>query len=121
MSHSMGEVWSADSKLLGYFEYNGTCDVARTRVYQTPDDVSANWRGDNDRKCVCGGSGQPVLLYTTYGGGFCWDGRVCWNCMAITNGIYDFESSDGRPFPVTPGTTARPGSPAPPSSKIRPA
>jgi hypothetical protein len=96
----MGEIWSQYGSLLGYFEYNGTCDVVCTRVHLKAEDVRANWRMDNDRKCVCAGSGQDVLLYTTYGGGFYWDGRVCWNCMAITDGIYDFELNDGRPFKI---------------------
>ncbi len=119
MSHAMGEVWSLEGKLLGHFEYNGTCDVACTRVHLSAEGVSANWRGDNQRGCACGGSGQTVLLYTTYGGGYYWDGRVCWNCMAITDGIYDFEINNGRPFPFKPDTTARPGSPPSPSSATR--
>ncbi len=101
MSHSLSEVWTDDGLLVGYFEYNGTVDVCCTRVQRAPEGVSAHWRSEgNSSACSCAGSGQPVVLYTTYGGGFYWSGRVCWNCMAITEGIIAEDTCDGRPFPT---------------------
>jgi hypothetical protein len=100
MSHAWGEVWSEDGKLYGFFEYDGTSDVVCTRIHLDRVGVEANWRKDNWRKCTCGSLGQPVILYTSYGFGFYWPGRVCWGCLAVTEGITDdgLETHDGHPF-----------------------
>lgn len=107
MSNTRGEVWSLDGRILGHFEYNGTCDFANTRVYATVEDVGKNWRKDNQRDCTCDAAGERVILWTQYGGGFYWTSRVCWNCMAITGTKepYDDSHCDGHPFPqsaITP-------------------
>lgn len=98
MSHANGEIWSQEGNLLGFFEYNGTCDCVCTRVHQTEEGVIENWRGDNWRNCTCGGSGQPAILYTNYGFGYHWIGAVCWVCNAVVGGISDFDSTPGHPF-----------------------
>lgn len=98
MSHSTGEIWSLDGQLLGHFEYNGTVDMCCTRVHLTKEAMLDCWRKDNWRDCSCGAIGQTVLLYTTYGGGVNWEGKVCWNCMAIVGGVDSSESVDGHPF-----------------------
>ena len=107
MSHSSGEVWSKTGELLGYFEYNGTVDVVCTRIYKTEDDMIEHWRGHNFRDCICEHK-KPleVILYSSYGGGFYWDGAVCLDCEAIMEGILPYEDYDvylgltnGHPFP----------------------
>lgn len=98
MSHASGEVWSKDGKLLGYFEYDGTCDVVCTRIHLTAAGVREHWRGDNHRNCTCGATGQSVVLYTDYGFGCYWPGRVCWACMAVVDGIDPEGAEDGHPF-----------------------
>jgi hypothetical protein len=99
VSHTLGEIWSQEeARLLGFFEYNGTCDIVCTRVHPRVEGVEQNWRADNQRECSCGEESQPVILYTTYGDGYHWPGRVCWKCEAITSGIRDFERVDGHPY-----------------------
>jgi len=98
VSHANGEIWSLDGNPLGYFEYDGTSDTVCTRVHLKVEDVRRNWRADNWRDCECGALGQTVVLYSDYGCGFYWQGRVCWRCLAVTDGIYDFDDTPGHPF-----------------------
>lgn len=109
MSHSHGEIWSPAGQRLGWFEYNGTSDVVCARVYKTSEEMQANWRGDNWRACQDEAGHQPrwqdVVLYTSYGGGFHWPGKVCWDCLAVVDGLMptgDFtgepDTKDGHPF-----------------------
>ncbi len=73
----------------GYFEYNGTCDIAMPRVYRTMDEVSDNWR---DRLGLqpawdepdCGCEKTHVVLHADYGDGIDWDSEVCFEHMRIT-------------------------------------
>jgi hypothetical protein len=68
--------------------------------------MSDNWRGDNWRDCQDPAkhksSWQPVILYTSYGAGFWWEGQVCWDCMAVVEGIVPLaegqDTMDGHPF-----------------------
>jgi hypothetical protein len=112
MSHAVGEIWSTEkgffSKqriLLGWFEYNGTSDIACTRVYNTREEMLANWRGNNSRSCFCKAVGQSVILYTDYGNGYHWPGRVCWNCMSIIDGMLAIDTIEGHPFRPSVNTT----------------
>lgn len=100
MSHSLGEIWSQEGKLLGWFEYNGTCDVACARIYLEEQELHDNWRKDNWRTCKCGSAGQTVILYSSYGNGFHWPATVCWGCLAILEPKSDFWdiATDGHPF-----------------------
>jgi hypothetical protein len=98
MSHSEGQIWSRDGKFIGFFEYNGTVDVVCGRVYRTSEEMDENWRQDNHRRCKCGAEGAPAVLYTNYGNGFYWDGRVCLECMAVADGLMPEETTDGHPF-----------------------
>lgn len=100
MSHSLGEVWK-DGVLRAHFEYNGTCDTVRARLHEAIDGVTDNWRDDNWRFCTCGQSPETVIIYSSYGGGFYWEGKACFVCMAITDGFApDGNSTDGHPFPT---------------------
>ena len=110
MSHASGEVWTPEGTLLGYFEYNGTVDVACARIFESFDTLWDNWRGDVCRDCTCGGTvKQDVVLFTNYGGGFYWPGKACLPCCAITDGHHPFDPFDddnlpidGHPFPHLP-------------------
>lgn len=110
MSHSYGEIWSLAGNLLAYFEYNGTVDVCQSRLFNTREEVWANWRGkDFHRVCSCGQS-QPVLIYSEYGGGFYWEGKACLQCMAITDRLTpssedpndEYTDKNGHPFREIP-------------------
>lgn len=37
MSHRSGKVFALDGSLIGWFEYNGSVDVARTQIFATQD------------------------------------------------------------------------------------
>lgn len=88
MSHSSGTVYTEDrSTIIGYFEYNGTVDVACSSVQKTADDVWKHWRTpESMRQCTCG---QPILqlvvLDADYGGGIEWESVMCTTCMVIVD------------------------------------
>lgn len=85
MSHDTGTVWSSDHKtILGYFEYNGTCDVACTAIQKTLEELSTHWRGPGcERECSCGKEPMNVILHSAYGSGFEWCSTACLECMSI--------------------------------------
>jgi hypothetical protein len=126
MSHANGEVWTPDGKLVGFFEYDGTCDFACSTIWRTPEELADNWRKDSiNRKCGCGPDGSTdVILYTDYANGSHWSAKACLKCMAVTdrfepygvrfnpfpaygggNDDQDDEAwtpADGHPFPNSP-------------------
>lgn len=107
MSHSLGMIFSRDEKpkVLAYYEYDGTSDVCRPRLFNTSDEVHDNWRTkDFWRECKCGNAPTPVWIYSGYGGGFYWEGEACLKCHAITKNLtldalheQDKDQIDGRP------------------------
>lgn len=100
MSHAYGEVWSLAGQILGHFEYNGTVDVACSRVHLTQDEVREHWREDNSRQCPC--EGKIVILWTNYGYGFYWLAKYCSLHMVITSGLDPEGSIKGHPFREKP-------------------
>ena len=98
MSHAFGEVWSLDGKLQGYYEYNGTADVACTRIFHNEDDLIHAWRKDVFADCSCNQQSILVILYTEYGRGCYWLGKACLSCQAITEGLSPDSSLNGHPF-----------------------
>src|SRR4051812_49050638 len=87
MSHAMGEVIH-DGRVVGFFEYNGTCDVACNRIFCDRNNLWDNhWRTQyvNDAACVCGeeSPGQEVILYADYADGFHWPATACLTCGVI--------------------------------------
>jgi len=100
MSHASGEVFAADgSRRLGWFEYNGTVDVACSRIFDTHEELQANWRKDAMRKCDCGQSSVEVVLYSSYGYGFYWTAKACLQCKAIVDHREPSHYSPGPRFP----------------------
>lgn len=86
MSHAYGRIRSEDGELLGHFEYSGTSDVIHTKIRESKEEVSKNWRGDdNYAHCKC--KGQEVLLAVDYGSGSTWRGKACFEHMAIIGGL----------------------------------
>lgn len=105
MSHASGRVYAADgSRLLGYFEYNGTSDVVTTAIGSW-EEMDQNWRtARNMRHCQCRPQQHtPVILHTDYGNGYYWSGSACLACRAITGGYDPYHTDDGpingHPFP----------------------
>lgn len=87
MSHSSGVV-RVGGLCVGYFEYNGTSDIAMPRIYRTFEEVSDNWRDKlglqpyNEPVCDC--EKIPVVLHAHYGNGIEWDSEACLEHMRIT-------------------------------------
>lgn len=102
MSHALGEVWTLVGQRVGWFEYNGTVDIAYTNICLTEEGVHRFWRSEKAH-AECSNPKEhthtPVILYSHYGGGFHWLGRACLNleCMAITDGMIP-GYLDGPPF-----------------------
>lgn len=72
MSHSPGQVLDVIGEIVGYFEYNGTVDVALPQIFATAEARDDAWRKDQPAPCNC--SGVAVTLVSE---GFTWDGRAC--------------------------------------------
>lgn len=85
MSHDAGTVKFPDGTTMHY-EYDGTADVALSHLYDTYEEMRANWRKGTWLRCTCG-KDEEVTIATDYGGGDEWDGRACRHCRAITQGL----------------------------------
>lgn len=85
MSHASGTVTFEDGVVLHY-EYDGTTDVCIPDLYTTYDEMASNWRNHPWKECSCGNK-ETVTIYSSYGGGFEWEGKACRHCMCITDGL----------------------------------
>lgn len=87
MSHAYGQVLiqkGQDWVTFGWFEYNGTVDIAIPSIWRTQKETSAHWREDGPfKKCTCGKLPEPVLLRADYGSGIEWQGEACLDCRVI--------------------------------------
>ena len=106
MSHANGQVRFQDGTTM-HFEYDGTADMAISRLYDTNAEVHENWRADPrpHNKCGCE-NGEPVKIATDYGNGYWWTGMACKQCRAIWHthewGLLvpdEAWSDDHRPLP----------------------
>lgn len=96
MSHAPGQVLDVIGEVVGHFEYNGTVDVARAKIFATAEERDAAWRQDQPNPCTCHGS--DVTLVTE---GFRWDARACLDHGFIVHGrspIYGQEEDDAWPM-----------------------
>jgi hypothetical protein len=83
MSHAIGRVIK-DERVIGYFDYDGTCDIAIPNIYSSLEELRENWRKWPPYKCECDiDSLEDVILYTDYGNGWHWDAKVCLKCGVI--------------------------------------
>ena len=100
MSHARGQVRFDDGTIM-YYEYNGTCDVVCSCLYDTATEMQDKWRNQPHNECKCGKT-EPVQIATNYGDGSSWIGKACKNCRSIDYGrgnMYDEEDEyrDGLP------------------------
>lgn len=86
MSHANGVVMKG-TKAVGYFEYDGTVDVAVSAIWSTREELEKYWRSGVWKDCECGKPPEEVVLYTEYGGGFHWPARICFRCGAIVDNL----------------------------------
>lgn len=83
MSHAMGKIRFQDGEVW-YYEYNGTVDYAISYIHRTKEDVIMYWRTYEHKECECGRK-EPVSIYSSYGGGFYFDGEACRNCKSLSH------------------------------------
>jgi hypothetical protein len=92
VSHSPGQVLDVIGEIVGYFEYNGTVDVARAKIFATADERDEAWRQDQPAPCSC-----PGVDVTLVAEGFTWEGRACLEHGFIVSGtspLYGREDDD---------------------------
>lgn len=92
MSHSPGQVLDVLGEILGHFEYNGTVDHARPKIFASPEERDDAWREDQPPPCAC--PGVDVTLVTE---GFTWEARACLDhgfIVAGTSPIWGREDDD---------------------------
>ncbi len=84
MSHAWGEVLTIGTlEVLGYFEFDGTSGMAIPDIFNTREELTANWRKDRDYR-VCPHEVQAnVIIYAHYGSGIWWYGEACFECNLI--------------------------------------
>lgn len=82
-----------DGVSIGFFEYNGTADVAQTSIYLTREELSKNWRTYQRVECQAPNDHEhvDVLLNTSYGRGIEWKSQACLECMAITGNLMPYD------------------------------
>jgi len=74
-----------ERELVGWFEYDGTSDFARPKIFPTQDEMSACWRKDQGKvTCTCGKPTTKVLIVADYGCMPEWQGYACLTCMVIS-------------------------------------
>lgn len=82
---------------LGYYIYQGSSGTACTRIFPTEEEA---WKANRtDRayaECSCGQEPTPVILRSTYGGGFSWGSTVCLPCAAIVGWRGRFEEDEAE-------------------------
>lgn len=94
MSHAIGKIL-VEGKTIGWFEYNGTVDVARPQVFATSEDVCAHWREPQPARCLC--AGVPCEVWTAYGN-LAWPSRFCAEHGFIVGALDPYSETDDEPI-----------------------
>lgn len=81
MSHSPGQVLDERGGIIGHFEYNGTVDVARAKIFASAEACDAAWREDQEAPCTCAGVAVTLVCEQ-----LTWDARVCFDHGFIVHG-----------------------------------
>lgn len=84
MTHAYGAV-KFDNQIM-YYEYDGTTDIARPKLYETHAEMIDHWREWNGKTTECNHVIEDVEIYTDYAGGFYWKGAACRKCNMIIKG-----------------------------------
>ena len=82
MSDALVEVW-VNGVVVAYGRYQGSADLAHPGLAP-----SIDWEaiGSCFEWKPCEHDGVEALIYSDYGGGFHWPGRVCLECWRINEG-----------------------------------
>ena len=92
MSRALGTVYNINSQIIGYFIYDGTCDLCYPAIYATKDIAFTHYRtpAEINTKCLCPFPKiKEVTLQIDYGNGKQWDGAMCTNCECIVDGLQE--------------------------------
>lgn len=99
MSHASGRIYTllADDRpggtgpkikgnLIGWFEYNGTVDIALPTIFANADELSAAWRTHGfENQCACTVDLADVRIETDYAD-YWWHGKACLTHKCIAAG-----------------------------------
>lgn len=118
LSHARGQVRFFYGGSIKYFEYNGTSDICRPKLYDTFDEMIDNWRKPpfsrevnntiytkkswlekifnvSKEESLCNHNEEPIEIYADHGEGFHWKGTACKKCNMILKGMEPLELSIG--------------------------
>src|ERR1700761_1676324 len=78
MSHQPGKV-IVNNKIVAHFEYDGTSDVNLPQLYSSQEELSANWRQDQNWSLAQNCKHEPTaaIIFNSYADGAWHPGRVC--------------------------------------------
>ena len=82
MSLSPGEVLDVLGEIVGHFEYDGTVDVARPKIFPTVEERDAAWRQSQPEPCTCVGVEVSLVCEK-----LTWDARACLDHGFIVYGL----------------------------------
>lgn len=93
MSHSQGRIKFPDGTIK-FLEYNGTSDVMLPFIYDTEEELQANWRRRDWKYCNNKEHNHiEVDIATSYGGGFSWKAKACVECNCLVDNLMPFDNN----------------------------
>lgn len=87
MSHATGLILFEDG-CHRFFEYDGTVDVCRPKLWETYQELHDHWREELSypwAKCTCGNPPESVKAFADYGNGMHWNTTACKTCGLIVD------------------------------------
>lgn len=99
MSHASGVIRFQDGTFR-FFEYDGTSDLVRPKLYSSPDDLRDHWREDYDWdacKCKCG-KATTAEAHASYGSGMVFEVVACPHCNTINSPCALEHYNTGKPL-----------------------
>lgn len=76
MSSARAEYFTPAGDFIGYGVYSGTSDVLAPAITRECDWAEGGW----ELLAACQHEGEEAIVYSDYGGGSYWPGRVCREC-----------------------------------------
>lgn len=85
MSRANVHILDPKGKVIAYSLYNGTTDYQTCQLWLSQEEAWSKYDAD-DRKS-CSHPGEPCTIRSFYGYEEEWTGRVCLDCMILTEGF----------------------------------
>jgi len=92
----MGCIKFPDGLIL-YTIYQNTADVMHYILYNSIEEAFKDHCNNINKKCHCE-QGEKVEIFTTYGGGFFWEGKACRKCKTLISGYSPMPLEDQRGY-----------------------